>query len=103
MHRVLKLSVLLTPLLLAPGLLRGDDKAPAGTKRVPVAKLASATASLLRRPGPDKPWQIVKQGETLFSGDTLLGGAGGAVDTLSGGVRLTLLGDMNGLSPYPIV
>jgi hypothetical protein len=104
MHRVLMPALLLIPLL-APGLGRADDaKAQAGrAQRMPVAKLATETASLLRRAGPDQPWQIVKQGEMLFSGDTILGGAGAAFETLNGAVRVTLLGDMSGLSPYPIV
>src|SRR2546426_615783 len=103
MHRVLKFSLLLTPLL-AVGLLRGDDgKAQPKRPRMPVGQLVTPTASALRRPAPDQPWQIIKEKETVFSGDLILGGAGGALQTTNGAVRVSLLGDMNGLSPHPIV
>jgi len=100
MYRILHSLTLAATVCLVPGLLRGeDDKAP----RKLVAKSVTETASLIRRPGPDKAWQIVKEKEPLFSGDLVVGGAGGAIESLNGAVRLTLLGDMNGLSPYPIV
>src|SRR5438034_922380 len=100
MHRILKISLLLTPLLTA-GLLRGDDvKGPPKAPRKPVAQLVTPTASILRK---DKAWEIVKEKESIYTGDMLLGGAEGAIQTTNGAIRLTLLGDMNGLSPYPIV
>jgi hypothetical protein len=79
-----------------------DDKA-APEKRVAVATCATGTASLLRREAPDKPWQIIKDDEQLFSGDEILGGVAGAVDSLNGAVRLIVVGDVDGQAPLPIL
>lgn len=72
-------------------------------ERQPLARLTSETATLLRRAEPEKPWQVVQRNEVLLPGDLLLGGGGSTLETLNGATRLTLLGDLNGLSPFPII
>jgi hypothetical protein len=79
---------------------RGDDK-PA--PRVPAGKSVTETGSLMRREAPDKPWQVVKEGEELFTGDQLMGGAQGALDTRDGAVRLIVVGDVDGGAPIPVL
>jgi hypothetical protein len=86
--------------LLAPGTAWADDKAAA---REPVARYLTENALLLRRASADAPWQLTTPKTTLFSGDLVMGGGGQAIESLNGAVRLTLRGDWNGLSPYPIV
>lgn len=58
---------------------------------------------LLRREARDKPWLFVKEGETVFSGDLLLGLPGALVDSSNGAVRITFMSDLGGRSPLPIV
>jgi hypothetical protein len=79
---------------------RAADK-PA--RRTAVATCVTETCTLLRREAPDKPWQVVKEGEELFTGDLLMGGAQGAIDTKDGAVRLVVVGDADGTSPIPIL
>ena len=71
MYRILHSLTLLVTVGLVPGLLHGQGDKP---QRLPVAKCVTETASLIRRPGPDKAWQIVKEKEPLWSGDLILGG-----------------------------
>jgi hypothetical protein len=80
----------------APPLHAAEERKPAGT-------CASADASIVRREAPGKPWQIVKHGEQLFTGDLLVGMPGAAIDSADGAVRLALLSDPDRRSPYPIL
>jgi hypothetical protein len=88
--------------LLAAGLLTAPparaDQAPA-----PAARCVSPTASLLHRPAPDKPWQVVKEGEALAPGDLILGAADAALESADGAVRLEFVGDLSGTSPFPVL
>jgi len=93
---------LMAPLF--PAARAADDKpGSAPEKRVAVATCVTDTASLLRREAPDKPWQVVKEGEEVFSGDELLGGISGAVDSKNGAVRLVVVGDVDGRAPLPVL
>jgi hypothetical protein len=70
----------------------------------PVAKLAADPVILLRHTGTDKPWEILRKGgESILTDDTILGGFGATLDSSDGAVRLSMPGDVNGLSPFPIV
>jgi hypothetical protein len=94
------------PLIAAvvPAARAADDKpAPAAEKRVAVGTCVTATASLLRREAPDKPWQVVKEDEEVFSGDEYLGGIAAAVDSKDGAVRLVVVGDVDGRAPLPVL
>jgi hypothetical protein len=86
------------PLLALPA--RAADKAE---PRVVAGTAVTETATLLRREAPDKPWQVVKEGEELFTGDEIMGGAAGALDTKDGAVRLIVVGDVDLTSPIPIL
>jgi hypothetical protein len=86
-----------------PAARAADEPAPRSAKRVAAGTLASETASLLRREAPDKPWQVVKEKEELFTGDELLGGTGGTVDARGGAVRLQVVGDMDSTLPFPVL
>jgi hypothetical protein len=84
--------------------LPADDKpAPQPARRVAAGALVSESASLLRREAPDKPWQVIKEKEELFTGDELLGGSGGTVEARGGAVRLEVIGDMDGTAPFPVL
>jgi hypothetical protein len=80
----------------APALGAAEERKPAGT-------CASGDASIVRREAPDRPWQVVKQGEQLFTGDLLVGMPGALIDSADGAVRLALLSDPDKQSPYPIL
>jgi hypothetical protein len=80
----------------APALRAAEERKPAGT-------CASGDATIVRREGPGKPWQVVKHGEQLFTGDLLVGMPGAAIDSADGAVRLDLLSDPDRRSPYPIL
>jgi hypothetical protein len=90
--------------LTVPSARAADDKpAVKPEPRVPVAVCVTDTATLLRREAPDKPWQIVKENEELSSGDLILGGAEGALDSKDGAVRLAVVGDVDGSAPLPVL
>jgi hypothetical protein len=71
--------------------------------REPVARNMTENALLVRRLGPDRPWLLTAPRTTLCRGDLVLGGGGQVIDSLNGAIRLSLRGDWNGLSPYPII
>jgi hypothetical protein len=81
---------------MAPAVRAADERKPAGT-------CVTGDASIVRRVAPDKPWQLVKEGEKLSTGDLLVGMPGAAIDSADGAVRLALLSDPDRRSPYPIL
>jgi hypothetical protein len=99
-----RLAAYLTLIALAAPAASADDKpAPRPANRAAAGTLVSETASLLRREAPDKPWQVVKEKEELFTGDELLGGIRGTVEARGGAVRLEVAGDMDATSPFPVL
>ncbi len=72
-------------------------------ERRPAGKCVSETAALVRREGLKQPWRIVAKDEELQSGDVLVGGRDAVIDSANGGVRLSIMGDMDGTSPFPIL
>lgn len=92
--------------LAALGLLAGAasaEQAGASADRAVVGKSASQAGMLFRREAEQKPWQVVKEGEALHSGDLLLGLPGAALDSADGAVRLTFRPDLSASSPLPII
>ncbi len=77
--------------------------ARAAEERKPAGTCASEDGTIVRREAPDKPWQVVKQGEQLFTGDLLVGLPGALIDSADGAVRLALLSDPDKQSPYPVL
>src|SRR5207237_651058 len=75
----------------------------ASSPRVEVAKCVTATGTIWRRQAEGKPWEAVKQGEALYSGDLLLGLAGAALESRNGAIRLTFPSNLSGSAPLPIV
>jgi hypothetical protein len=73
------------------------DEAP------PVAHRIGTEGLLVRRPAPDKDWQVVADKATVPADSLLVGGGGAPLETVNGAVRLTLTGDLNKLSPFPII
>jgi hypothetical protein len=96
-HRVLSRVLLFALVLLLVPSAPADDK-----ERVAVGKHVSATGMLLAREA-GKAWQVVKQGADVFSGDMLVGLPGAVIDSKNGGARLTLLSDLDGTSPFPVL
>jgi hypothetical protein len=84
-------------------LVRADEPAADADKGAPAAKSASATGSMVRRTGPDKPWQPVAKDEDLHAGEMIVGQAGAVIASSNGAVRFTLQTDLEGKSPYPII
>ena len=96
--------MLALPLFALPARAAGDKPAPPPERRTAAGACVTETGSLLRREAPDKPWQVVKEGEELFTGDQLMGGVQAALWTSrDGAVRLIVVGDVDGLSPIPIL
>ena len=94
-------SILLTGLICIAAVAAAAD--PKAEPRVAVGKYAAPTGLLLQREAGGKGWQVVKQGGELFSGDTLVGVPGAAVESKNGAVKLELLSDLEGDSPYPVL
>jgi hypothetical protein len=99
------LHVALLALILQPMLsLRAAESKPAAAeRRVAVGTCLGPEGTLLRREAPGKPWQFVPEKETVYSGDLVLGMPGATVESKNGAVRLSFMGDLAGLSPYPII
>jgi uncharacterized protein (TIGR03000 family) len=68
--------------------------------RVPAGTSLAETGMLLRRQGADGKWQVVTKGETLYSGDLLVGLAGAVIESKDKGVELQLQADYD--SPLPL-
>jgi hypothetical protein len=90
------LAVALLAVWAAPALHAAEERRPAGTS-------AGEDATIIRREAADKPWQVVKHGEQLFTGDLLVGMPGALIDSADGAVRLALLSDPDKQSPYPVL
>jgi hypothetical protein len=77
-----------------------DDNKP--EPRTPVGKHVTATGMLLQRE-PGKAWQAVKESGNVFSGDMLVGLPGATLLYRDSEVRLELLSDLEGTSPFPVL
>jgi uncharacterized protein (TIGR03000 family) len=81
----------------------GTVENPNGThKRVAVAKCLTPRGSMLRREGEGKPWQVVDENETLYTGDTILALPMSVLQSKDGAVHLTVRSDLSGTDPMPI-
>src|SRR5262249_47162690 len=94
-RRLIPVALVLSLVVAAPG-----QKAEKG---VPVGKHATAAGLLLAREGTGKPWQVVKQGGDVTSGETYVGVPGAAIDSKNNAVRLVFLTDLDGTSPFPVL
>jgi hypothetical protein len=100
--RPLRRSGLAAALVL--GLTMAEANLAAQDKTGPKGAAKSVTdTGLLRREAPGKPWQLVAQGESLPPGQLILGGGGAALESADGAVRVSLLGDMDAASPFPVI
>jgi hypothetical protein len=68
-----------------------------------VGRSVSEKAMLIRRAPSEQAWHLVDNQEALSNGDLILGLAGSSLDSQNGAVRLSFMGDLNNLSPYPII
>jgi hypothetical protein len=99
---VLTFSFALLGLAVAvPATWAADDPKPG--PRVATAKSLSAKGMILRRESPEKPWQLVDEGEVLNTGDLLLGLPGAVLESKNGAVHLVFRSDLSNTTPYPIV
>ncbi|MBL8794940.1 MAG: hypothetical protein JNM56_13610 [Planctomycetia bacterium] len=71
-------------------------------KAEPAGKHVTAAGMLLQREA-GKPWQAPKQGAEVASGKLLVALPGAALDSKNGAVRLALLSDLDGISPFPVL
>jgi hypothetical protein len=79
-----------------------EQKGAEAPKHVVIGKSATDDGSILTREAPGKPWQTVKKNGEVRAGESVLGLPGAAVSTTSGAVRLSLLGDLDRNSPFPV-
>src|SRR5262249_14284629 len=71
-------------------------------KSAGAARGVSDESLLLRREAEGKAWRVVSVNETLRPGELLVGGAGAALVSRNGAVRLSFLGELVGTSMYPV-
>lgn len=83
------------------GLTADDPKQP--EKRTEAAKSESASATYIRRESADRPWQVVGEKEALYTGDLIVTGSLGSLVSANGAVHLSAMGDMTGVSKFPII
>src|SRR5436309_14300256 len=89
---------LLALMLLGPALaVAAESKKSAG-----VARCVSDENLLLRREAESQPWRVVSVNEDLGPGQLLVGGAGAALQSRNGAVRLSFLGELAGSAKYPV-
>jgi hypothetical protein len=103
-HTSEKVALLVLALLFCGGRGATEERGagpPAG--RVAVGKCISADGTIFRREAPDKPWQIIKQGEGLHEGDLLLGLPGAVIESRDGSVQLTFRGNLRQSAAVPII
>lgn len=79
------------------------DDAKGSKESVPVAKQTTETASMLRQANSGKLWEVVPGNSEINSGQLLLGSTGATLVSKNGNVQLSFLGNLDGLSPLPIV
>lgn len=96
-HRWLALPLVLS--LAATTLTAADPK----VERVVAGKLVTETGSVLRREAGGKDWAIVKKGEDLYTGDTLIGLPWAVVESSDGAYRITFRAEFSKKAPYPIL
>ena len=77
-------------------------QASADVKPGSAGTCVSDKGSIVRRTGPDHEWKIVSQNEALPSGELLVGLPGAMIDSETGGVRVSLLADLDHNSPHPV-
>ena len=70
--------------------------------RVAVAKCLTPKGSMLRREAPDKPWKVVDQNESLYTGDLIIGLPGSVVESKDGAVHMSVRSDHAARDPLPI-
>jgi hypothetical protein len=68
-----------------------------------VGRLVSKDGTLFARSKPGQDWQTVASKGEIRAGDLLVGLPGAVIETGKGAVGLTLLTDLAGNSPYPIL
>ena len=59
--------------------------------------------AIMLRENADKPWRFAKNNEVLESGTQVIGGLGATIDSADGAVRARFMGNISGLSPFPIL
>ena len=83
-------------------LVAGAADDPKGAKPGAVVGKCVASTVLLHHGGPlGKGWEVVPTGP-VKSEDLLVGATGAVLDSKDGAVRMSFLGDLDGLSPYPV-
>jgi hypothetical protein len=71
-------------------------------QHVVIGKSVTDDGSILTREAIGKPWQIVKTNGEIRAEENVLGLPGAALSTKNGAVRLSLLGDLDRSSPFPV-
>jgi hypothetical protein len=89
----------LPALLLIPGPLLPAAEAA----RAEAGKNIGAAGTLISREAPGKPWHGVGHDEKLYTGDLIVGPLGAELASKDGAVRVLFLGDIDHLSPFPIL
>jgi len=92
-----------TTALMTVCLVAGRQPSALAAEKAAVAVAASNGPILLDREGPAKPWRIVKDLDVLTGGSQIIGSVGATVDSMNGAVRASMVGDVAGLSPFPIL
>lgn len=85
-----------------PGLTASGKAKPAAADRGPVATCVTETGTVICREKLGQPWHVVAHEEKLSSGDLLVGLPGAMLDSQNRAVRLILLSNLAGSSPYPV-
>ncbi len=76
---------------------------PSSPTRVAVAKVTSPPASFVARQAEGKPFEVLRTGADIHSGDTLVALPGASLVSNDGGVAVKSFADYDSRSPLPIL
>jgi hypothetical protein len=79
------------------------EKPDTGERRTTVAVCDTEAGTLLQREGSGKAWKVLKPKQDVYSRDLIVALPGAALDTKNGAIHLSLLSDLAGQSPYPVL
>jgi hypothetical protein len=96
-RRTASTALLLVALFLVPVALRGADSGPAAGRSLSEAGL------LLGRPKPGDDWQVIPAKQALPAEELLIGITGAQLDSENGAVGVSFIGNLGGLSKFPII
>ena len=85
------------------GMLPAEERPADKGNAAVLARRVGSGGLLVFRAAEGKDWTVVMDKAQLAGGGLLVGGGGAQLETINGSARITLTGDLNRHSPFPII